>query len=106
MSIKKQFLKSRPECKVKFRVSKEKAGDADAITLVGDFNDWDQSATPMTHLKSGDFTATLYLDVDRNYNFRYLADGETWMNDDEADALVPTEFPGEMNSVIDTTTTS
>ena len=104
MSINKQFLKSRPECKVKFRVSNEKAGDAQSITLVGDFNDWDPTATPMDRLKSGDFTATLYLDLDRNYEFRYLADGETWMNDSQADGAVATEFPGEMNSVIDTTT--
>ncbi|MBN1249957.1 MAG: isoamylase early set domain-containing protein [Anaerolineae bacterium] len=103
MSISKQFLKSRPECKVKFRVSAENAGDVQSVALVGDFNDWDQTATPMDHLKSGDFTATLYLDLDRRYAFRYLADGSTWMNDEAADDLTPTEFPGEMNSVIDTT---
>jgi 1,4-alpha-glucan branching enzyme len=104
MSIKKQFLKSRPECKVTFRVHNEEAGGAEAIALVGDFNDWDQAATPMTHLKSGDFTATLYLDPDCRYSFRYLADSDTWINDPGADDTVPTEFPGEMNSVIDTTT--
>lgn len=104
MSIKKQFLKSRPECKVKFRVEKDVAGDAEAIHLVGDFNDWDETATPMDNLKSGDFTTTLYLDLDQRYEFRYLTDEGTWMTDSEADDTVPTQFAGETNSVVETAT--
>lgn len=104
MSIKKQFLKSRPQCKVKFRLAKQEAGTADVINLVGSFNDWDQTATPMSQLKSGDFTATLYLEVDQDYEFRYLVDGDTWINDAQADGLVPSTYAGEQNSVISTKT--
>lgn len=103
MSIVKQFLKSRPECKVKFRVSKGQAGTAQSIHLVGDFNSWDQTTTPMKRLKSGDFTAIVYLNRDEEYQFRYLVDGEEWINDDAPDGMVPTKYPGEMNSVINTT---
>ncbi len=100
MAIKKQFLKSRPECKVKFRVSKEQAADAESMHLVGDFNDWDTEATPMDQLKSGDFTVTLYLAPDQAYQFRYLVDGETWLNEQQADQLAPTPYPDVQNSVI------
>ncbi len=100
MSIKKQFLKSRPECKVKFRVTKDRAAGAEAVHLVGDFNDWDTSATPMRALKSGDFTASLDLDLDQAYAFRYLVDGETWLNDEDADRSEETPFPGVTNSVV------
>ncbi|MCD6285535.1 MAG: isoamylase early set domain-containing protein [Anaerolineae bacterium] len=103
MSIEKQYLKSKPKCKVKFRVTKEEAGYAGVINLVGNFNDWDQTATPMSKLKSGDFTATLYLDLGQTYEFRYLADGDTWMNDQSADGVTPSSYPSDQNSVINTT---
>ena len=102
MSIKKQFLKTRPVCKVTFRVEKDQAEalDAESIHLVGDFNDWDETATPMKHLKKGDFKAILDLPIDGQYEFRYLVNGETWVNEDEADKLVATEYPEAENSVI------
>jgi 1,4-alpha-glucan branching enzyme len=100
MSIKKQFLKSRPECKVKFRVTKDQAPEADEIFLVGDFNEWDETATPMTKLKSGDFTAVLYLPLEEEVEFRYLIDGESWMTESDADRLADTPYPEVKNSVI------
>jgi hypothetical protein len=40
MSIKKQFLKSKPVCKVTFRVPEEIGNSAKTAHVVGDFNDW------------------------------------------------------------------
>ncbi len=100
MSIKKQYLKSRPVCKVTLRVSKEAAENAASVNVVGDFNEWKTDATPMKALKSGDFTCTLELPTDREtYEFRYLLDNEKWENDWEADAYVPNAMTTE-NSVI------
>ena len=100
MSIKKQYLKSRPVCKVTLRVSKEAAKKAEAINVVGDFNEWKPNATPMKALKNGDFTCTLELPTDRDaYEFRYLLDSEQWENDWDADAYVPNVMTTE-NSVI------
>ncbi len=100
MSLKKQTLKSRPVCKVTFRVTKEAAKDAKTIHIVGDFNDWNETATPMKALKSGDFTAMLELDTSKAaYEFRYLYDGKVWENDWEADAYV-TNSAGTENSVV------
>lgn len=100
MSFKKQTLKSRPVCKVTFRVPKEAAKDAKSIFIVGDFNEWDETATPMKPLKNGDFTAILELDTSKTeYQFRYLYDGRTWENDWEADAYIKNDA-GTENSVI------
>ncbi|MGB1009640.1 MAG: isoamylase early set domain-containing protein [Thiolinea sp.] len=100
MSIKKQYLKSRPVCKVALRVSKEAAGDAETIHVVGDFNEWNTDTTPMKALKSGEFTCTLELSTEQDtYEFRYLLDGKQWENDWDADAYVPNVMTTE-NSVI------
>ena len=106
MSVQKQYLKSKPKCKVKFRVSRAEVGSVDAVSLVGSFNNWDRSATPMSALKSGDFTATLYLDLDQSYEFRYLLDGAVWVSDENADGLIPTPYPEALNSVVSTAATA
>lgn len=101
MSLKKQFLKSKPVCKVSFRLDAVDASGATKVQLLGDFNNWDESAEPMAALKSKDFTATLELEAGKEYQFRYLIDGETWKNDPQADAFVTNSFGAE-NSVVST----
>ncbi|MBZ0292228.1 MAG: glycoside hydrolase, partial [Anaerolineae bacterium] len=59
--IKKQYLKSRPACKVTFQVPASVA--AENVKLVGDFNDW--SAVPMEQLKDGRFKAVVELEQGR-----------------------------------------
>jgi 1,4-alpha-glucan branching enzyme len=100
MSIKKQYLKSRPVCKVTFRLPKKAAGSAKAVHIVGEFNDWNIYATPMRGLKSGEFAVTLDLDIDREYQFRYLIDDQVWENDWDADKYLPTPFGDVENSVV------
>lgn len=85
MSITKQFLKTKPECKVKFTVYAEDAASFEAVALVGDFNSWAPAATPMKKQKNGDFSATLTLPAGASYKFRYLGDGAKWFNDACAD---------------------
>ena len=100
MSLKKQFLKSKPVCKVTFRVPSEAAKDANTVHIVGDFNNWDIYATPLKKLKDGSFTVTLDLEKDKEYQFRYLIDETTWENDWSADKYVPTPFGNAENSVV------
>ncbi|MBZ0292229.1 MAG: isoamylase early set domain-containing protein [Anaerolineae bacterium] len=95
--LKKQYLKSRPVCKVTFYLPA--AVKAEAVHLVGDFNEWDEQATPMTPLKDGRFTVTLELDKGREFQFRYLVNQNEWHNDWEADKYVPNPFSGD-NSVV------
>jgi len=101
MSIKKQFLKSRPVCKVSFKISEEEANGAKKIQVLGDFNNWSLKTKPMRSLKSGDFSQTIELETGKEYQFRYLIDGEKWINDPDADSKVANEFDSE-NDVVST----
>jgi len=101
MSFKKQFLKSKPVCKVSFRLDAAEVSGAKKVQLLGDFNNWDKSAEPMTALKSNDFTAVLELETGKEYQFRYLINGSQWKNDSEADSYVANSF-GEENSLVST----
>jgi len=100
MSLIKKTLKTRPVTKVTFRLPAEAAPQADSVHLVGDFNDWDEDATPMQRLKNGDFKVILDLEAGREYSFRYLIEGKEWENDWEADRYVPAGIAGEENSVV------
>ena len=101
MSLKKRYLKTRPICKVTFRVPKEASQSARRINLVGDFNNWSIVETPMQHLKNGEFTVTVDLETPKAYEFRYILDGTDWENDWEADRYVPSSFADSDNSVVE-----
>lgn len=100
MALKKQYLKTKAVCKVTFKISKEEAQAAEAVSIVGDFNDWDTSKSPMKKLKDGSFTATLELDKDAKYQFRYLLDEKEWVNDWAADEYTPSAMSFDENSVV------
>ena len=63
MAISKQYLKSKPVCKVTFSIAAE---DANEVSLVGTFNNWDTKAEPLKKLKNGTFKGTLNLDKDNS----------------------------------------
>lgn len=76
---------------------------AERVNLVGEFNDWDTTATPLTHNRSdADWKATLELQPGRRYRFRYLVDGAEWLNDWRADDHVENPY-GSYDSVVDLT---
>ncbi|MCC2615378.1 isoamylase early set domain-containing protein [Aestuariibacter halophilus] len=100
MSVKKQYLKSRPVCKVTFKLSAQEAQQADSVKLVGDFNDWNSNTAPMKKLKNGAFTSTVELPKDNEYQFRYLLNDSAWENDWSADDYVPSGVGNEDNSLI------
>jgi len=100
MIVKKQYLKSKPLCKVVFGIPSELADDAREAWLVGDFNRWDQIATPMKRLKNGSFSVTVDLETGREYQFRYLIDGNRWENAWNADKSVLTPYGDTYNSIV------
>ena len=51
MSLKKQYLKSKPLCKVTFRLNAEAAQDVKEAALCGDFTDWKTQPLTMKKLK-------------------------------------------------------
>jgi 1,4-alpha-glucan branching enzyme len=98
--FKKRFLKNG-KVKVEFTLPDAVAAEAETVFLVGDFNNWDESATPMEKLKSGKFKVTVDLEPNRDYQFRYLVNGNQWHNDWEADRYVANPFSGD-NSIVHT----
>ncbi len=96
MAISKQYLKSKPVCKVTFSILAE---DAKKVSLVGSFNEWNAKATPLKKLKNGTFKGAVDLDTNNSYEFKYLVDG-AFVNDDAADSYVWNEFASADNSVV------
>ena len=100
MAITKKYLKTRPVCKVSFKIAPEGGKAFEEAYLLGDFNEWKTKATPMKKLKNGGFSVSIDLDSNKGYKFRYLFDGITWGNDEDADKSVPTPFGNDKDSVI------
>ena len=96
----KKYLKTKPVCKVSFKVLKKDIGTAASVQIIGEWNNWDLDSGAMKKLKNGDFSCQINLAKDKAYQFRYLVDKTTWLNDTDADAYLPSPFPGVDNSVI------
>jgi hypothetical protein len=94
----KKFLKTK--CKVTFELPEALTESAQSAFIVGDFNNWDEQATSMEK-KDGRFSVTLDLDLNREYQYRYLVNSTEWHNDWHADRYVPNPYFGD-NSVIST----
>jgi 1,4-alpha-glucan branching enzyme len=76
---------------------------ADQVNLVGDFNDWDTTATPMQRDRlDANWKASVELQTGQGYRFRYLIDGKDWLNDWRADDHIVNP-DGVCDSVIDLT---
>ena len=98
--MKKRMLKTRPVCKVTFELPGAAATAATSVYLVGDFNAWDTGSTPMKRRKDGSFSVTIDLDCDREYQYKYLIDNNTWENDWAADKYTPSPIGDGENSVV------
>lgn len=71
---------------------------ADRIYLVGDFNGWDQTATPMRQERDGIWRAVIDLPRGQSFEFRYLIDGQ-WTSDFHADGFTQNTY-GDCNSIV------
>ena len=96
--LKKAVSKDGKKCKVTFELPADV--NAESAFLVGDFNDWDESAQPMKQRKDGSFSTAVSLITGQTYHFRYLLDGERWENDWEADNYVP-NIHGSDDSIVE-----
>ena len=102
MSLKKTFSTDKTKCSVTFNINATAAAGAEKAYLVGEFNDWSETATPMKKGADGSFSVKLELDVNREYQFRYLLDNSRWENDWNADKYVPAPYSNADNSVVET----
>jgi len=104
VSIKKEYLNDyrKHQCRVTFLIPKKIGKNAKSAHVVGEFNSWSKSNTPMKKLKNGTFVAIIKLPIGREYQFRYLLDNKIWMNDSDADRFVPAPFGNSHNCVLTT----
>ena len=100
MSIKKRHFRKKGICKVTFAVPESRDDGVRKIHVVGEFNNWSPSATPMKRSRKGVFTASVDLEPGREYQFRYLIDDQHWENDPEADHWADTPYGDARNSVV------
>ena len=88
--------------KVKVTFSMPALEGVTTLYLVGSFNDWNDTATPLVHGADGGWSAAITLDAGWAYQYRFRDQDGGWHNDWAADSYVPNEF-GSENSVVDLT---
>ncbi len=71
--------------------------DAESVCIVGSFNEWHPSVSPMLRLTDGTWAKELVLTPGR-YEYRFVVDGE-WVDDPAATDYVPNPFGGR-NAVL------
>jgi 1,4-alpha-glucan branching enzyme len=94
--LNKRRFKEQNVVRVTFVVPPHVEGNT--VHLLGDFNEW-QRSLPMRRQKNGSWRITVALEPGREYQFRYLVDGQMWLNDPQADRYVANPY-GEENSVV------
>jgi len=67
--------------------------DIVAMSVVGDFNGWTPSSNRFVK-RGGTLRASLLLDANTRYAFRYVTQDGRWLDDDDADAREPNGFGG------------
>ena len=74
--------------------------DIEQAAVVGEFNDWSETANPMSKDDDGRWTATISLEPSRTYRFRYHLGADRWENDWNADHYVGNDFGGADSVVV------
>jgi 1,4-alpha-glucan branching enzyme len=94
--ISKKFFKTKDEWEITFELQT----DGETAAVLTDMNNWEP--IPMSkRRKDGVFYAKARFPNNGRYQFRYLVDGNVWLNDDSADGQELNEH-GSYNSVVDT----
>ena len=97
MAITKNYLKTKPVCKVTFTVAET---EAKKVAVVGDFNNWNPKGSTLKKLKNGTFKGTFELPKENTYEFRYLVDSN-YINESEADRYQSHAYAGTENAVLE-----
>ncbi|MEL7122629.1 MAG: glycoside hydrolase family 13 [Bacteroidota bacterium] len=100
--LKKQFKNGHASCEVTFVLPKDHVQTENnaAIKVLGEFNDWSWDKGLILNSIENEYVASIELEPGKSYQFRYLVEGGTWLNDPAADAYVSSPFPGIDNSVV------
>ena len=71
--------------KVKVTFSLPYAEGQAQISVVGDFNQWNQSSHKLAKRNNGTCSVSLALEPNQRYLFRYYSEDGRWFNDESAD---------------------
>lgn len=63
-----------------------------AVSVVGDFNQWDPLATPLRKRSNGTRSASIDLTTGSSYRFKYLAEEGSWFCDLDADGVIENDY--------------
>jgi 1,4-alpha-glucan branching enzyme len=97
MPAKKRYISESAICKVIFSLPEEM--EVQVAYVVGDFNQWQQQAAPMTQFENGNWKAQICLETGKEYRYRYLVNETQWITDREADKYVPNPY-GQEDAVV------
>ena len=87
--------RSRGPAPVAFALSAPRAA---SVAVVGDFNDWNPAATPLSRSRNGTWEARVRLRPGQ-YNYAFVIDGTTFVADPRAPTVSVDDF-GSPNSVL------
>jgi 1,4-alpha-glucan branching enzyme len=101
MALSKLYSQDKKVCRIKFTLPKEICENFKEISILGDFNNWDPHQNKFSGKNSdGSTSIEIVLDAGKEFQFRYLCDGQIWLNEPEADKQSVTHFGDAQNSVI------
>ncbi len=102
MALVKQLEKKGSHTLVTFKIDDSLVSNSSKVSLLGDFNDWENHDSIFQMKKEGtSYITSVKLENGKRYEFRYLSEGNGWFNDSSADAYVPSPYYGIDNSVVD-----
>jgi 1,4-alpha-glucan branching enzyme len=77
-----KITKLRQDGMIRVTFALPAAEPAGAVSVVGDFNDWDPSAHPLRLRSNQTRSASVTVPVGSTLRFRYLAEGGMWFDDE------------------------
>jgi len=87
--------------KITFRLPAEALGNATGASLLGDFNEWNlDKAIGLNAQPDGTFAASVELEPGKSYEYRFLLNNGTWINDWSAEQYVYNQAFGVENSLV------
>lgn len=90
--MKKEQVKNSNKWSVTFVVAPEVG--AETVSVVGDFNDWNPESGVMQKRKDGFWAKAIRFEPG-TYHYRFVADGEHWFNDPDADGYADSRHDSE-----------
>lgn len=103
MPLQKEYLTNKNICRATFHLENKYSYAISKVNLVGDFNSWSSSETPLIKQQDGSYKVTIDLPINEEFQFRYLINGDIWVNDSKADKYCPAPIGNVDNSIIITT---